>query len=49
MEKYNKIEKHNEFKILTPTWNDKFELPDGSDSASDNQIHLKIRQRNTKY
>ena len=27
---YNK----NKFKISTPTWNDKFELPDGSYSAS---------------
>ena len=26
---------NNKFKISTPTWNDKFELPDGSYSISD--------------
>ena len=26
---------NNKFKISTPTWNDKFELPDGSYSLSD--------------
>ena len=25
----------NKFKMSTPTWNDKFELPDGSYSVSD--------------
>ena len=33
---YNK----NKFKILTPTWNDEFELPDGSYSVSDIQDHF---------
>ena len=28
---------NNKFKILAPTWNDKFELPDGSYSGSDIQ------------
>ena len=28
---------NNKFKISTPTWNDKFELPDGSYSISDIQ------------
>ena len=28
---------NNEFKISGPTWNDKFELPDGSCSVSDIQ------------
>ena len=32
--------KNNKFKILTPTWNDKFELPDGSYSTSDIQDHF---------
>ena len=30
----------NKFKISAPTWNDKFELPDGSYSISDNQDHF---------
>ena len=29
--------KNNKFKISAPTWNDKFELPDGSYSVWDNQ------------
>ena len=28
---------NNKFKISAPTWKDKFELPDGSNSASDIQ------------
>ena len=28
---------NNKFKISAPTWNDKFELPDGSKSVSDTQ------------
>ena len=31
---------NNKFKISTPTWNDKFELPDGSYSVSDIQDHF---------
>ena len=34
MEKYKKSHKNNKFKISTPTWNDKFELPGGSYSVS---------------
>ena len=33
---------NNKFKISAPTWNDKFELPDGSYSASYIQIILSI-------
>ena len=33
--------KNNEFKISTPTWNEEFELPDGSYSVSDIQDHFK--------
>ena len=40
MEKYKKIYKNNKFKISTPTWNDKFELPDGSYSVSDIQDYF---------
>ena len=32
---------NNKFKILAPTWNDKFELPDGSYSVSDIQAYFK--------
>ena len=32
---------NNEFKISAQTWNDKFELPDGSNSASDIQDYFK--------
>ena len=31
---------NNKFKISAPTWNDKFELPDGSYSVSDIQYHF---------
>ena len=31
---------NNEFKISTPTWNDEFELPDGSYSVSDIQDYF---------
>ena len=32
---------NNKFEISTPTWNDEFELPDGSYSVSDIQDYLK--------
>ena len=32
---------NNKFKISAPTWNDKFELPDGSYSVSDIQDYFK--------
>ena len=35
MEKHKKLYNNNKFKISAPTWNDKFELPDGSYSVSD--------------
>ena len=31
---------NNDFKISAPTWNDKFELPDGSYSVSDIQDYF---------
>ena len=40
MEKYEKAIKYDKFKISTPTWNKKFELPDGSYSASDIQYYF---------
>ena len=35
-----KSHKNNEFKILVPTWNEEFELPDGSYSLSDIQDYF---------
>ena len=32
----------NNFKISAPTWNDEFDLPDGSYSISDNQDYLEF-------
>ena len=40
MEKYKKSYKNNTFKTSVPTWNDKFELPDGSYSVSDIQDYF---------
>ena len=31
---------NNNFKISAPTWNEKFELPDGSNSVSDTQDYF---------
>ena len=36
---------NNKFKISAPTWNDKFELPDGSYSVSDIQDYFKYIQK----
>ena len=40
MEKHKNLKQKNNFKISTPTWNDKFELPDGSYSVSDIQDYF---------
>ena len=40
MEKCKKFIQNNEFKISTPTWNNKFELTDGSYSVSDIQDYF---------
>ena len=37
---------NNEFKISAPTWNDKFELPDGSYSVSDTQGYFEYIFKN---
>ena len=37
---------NNKFKISTPTWNDEFELPDGSYSVSDIQDYFKYILKN---
>ena len=33
---------YNKFKISAPTWNDKFELPDGSNSVSNIQDYFEL-------
>ena len=40
--KYN----NNKFKISAPTWNDEFNLPDGSYSVSDLILFLNISSKN---
>ena len=40
MEKYKKSYKNNTFKISSLTWNEEFELPDGSYSITDIQDYL---------
>ena len=39
-EKYKKIYENNKLKILAPTWNEEFELPDESYSISDIQDYF---------
>ena len=51
MEKYKKSYKNNKFKISAATWNEKFELADGSYSISDIQGYFDYklkRQREKK-
>ena len=48
---YKKIQSaysNNKFKISSPTWNDKFDLPDGSHSISDIQHYFKYIIKNMK-
>ena len=40
MENIRKQYKNNKLKTIAPTWNDKFELPDGSYSVSDIQDYI---------
>ena len=40
--------KNNEFKISAPTWNEEFELPDGSYSVSDIQDYFEYILKNMK-
>ena len=39
---------NNKFKISAPTWNDKFESPDRSDSVSDIQDYFEYILKNTE-
>ena len=40
--------KNNKFKISAPTWNEEFELPDGSYSVSDMQDYFKCTLKNMR-
>ena len=40
--------KDNKFKMSAPTWNEEFELPDGSYSLSDIQDYFKYILKNTR-
>ena len=42
----NSLYNNNKFKISVPTWNDKFELPDGSYSVSDIQDYFEYNLKN---
>ena len=48
METYKKSYKSNKLKLSAPTWNDKFELPDGSYSVSDIQDYFQYTFKNHK-
>ena len=41
-ENIRKQYKNNKLKIIAPTWNDEFELSDGSHSVSDIQDHIEL-------
>ena len=43
---HGKTESNNKFKIESPTWNDKFELPHGSYSVSDIQVYFEYILKN---
>ena len=42
------MEKYNTFKISAPTWNEEFELSDGSYSVSDIQDYFKYIIKNIR-
>ena len=41
--------KNNKFKIIAPTWNDEFELLDGSNSVSDIQNYIEYIIKSMKH
>ena len=49
MENIRKQYKNFKLKLIAPTWNDAFELPDGSYSASDIQDYIKYIIKNMKH
>ena len=46
MEKHKKSDNKNKPKIFAPTWNNEFELPDGSYSISDIQDYFEYILKN---
>ena len=46
MDKSKNVIQNNKFEISAPTWNDKFELPDGSDTASNIQDYFEYIIKN---
>ena len=46
MEKYKKVIKNSKLKISAPTWNEEFELPDGSYSISHIQDYFEYIFKN---
>ena len=40
IKKIKKSHKNDKFKISVPSWNEEFELPDGSHSVSDIQVYF---------
>ena len=40
---------NNKFKISAPTWNDEFDLPDGSYSIADIQDYFNLSSKNMKH
>ena len=43
-----KSNENNKLKISTPTWNEKFESPDGSYSVADIQVYFQYIIKNKK-
>ena len=48
MEKYKKLYKNNIIKISATTWDEEFELPDGSYSVSDIQDYFEYVFKNMR-
>ena len=44
-----KQSKNNKLKIIAPTWNDEFELPDGSYFVSDIQDYIKYIKKTWNF
>ena len=49
VENMRKQYKNNKLKIIAPTWNNEYELPDGFCSASDIQYYIKKIIKNMRH
>ena len=49
VEKIKKQHKNNKLQIIALTWNDKFELPDGSYSLPNIKGYIEYIKKNTKH